>query len=225
MILDQLISDAELEALPDDEAERFAAMIRLTYPKLQEAISKASVRSSKLAEDIRFNYATEMREWAAELGLDEIASTPLSSVQAEDFIRNLTVFASRQRIIRDMKARSDLVQVSDALRLEILKRTAEIRREIEVSGLTERRKKTLLAKLDAFERELAKPKSNAAMLIGAVVLVTAGLSDAGGAVKTVQDSTAWIVRQVSEAQVSESRAVAELPNLLQPARIVDGSAD
>lgn len=223
MILDQLISDSELASLPDDEAERFAAMIRLTRPRFDEVIDRASGRGASVVGDLQRAYAREMLECAATLGLEEIAAWPLNSANAVEFIRSLSVFASRQRIANDMRARSTRVKISDSVKAEILKRTAEIREHIDTSGLTERRRRALFAKLDAFEAELAKSESNAAMLIGAVILVTATLSDVGGAAKTLQDSTMWIVRQVSEAHVSESRAVGELPNYAEAVQIEDQS--
>lgn len=221
-LLDTL-TDAQIAELPDDDAERFAAIVRLTRNKFEAVLSSGGVY--RTSTDKKLAYAVELRSCAKALGIPSLPDWNITNSNVDTFLALAEGFVSEQRLLSDMKSRNSLVRLGERTKAEISTRLAGIRREIDASGLSESRKKALHVKLDAFEAELAKPKSNAAMLIGAIILVTATLSDVGGAVKTVQDSTMWIVRQVSEAHVSESRTVVELPNFAEAVQIEDRSAD
>jgi hypothetical protein len=209
-IIDSL-TDAELSGLPDDEGERFAAIVRITRPKFEQSL--ASRVSNWTPTERKLSYASELQSCAKVLGIERLSEWSITVVTVEQFLAYAEGFVSQQRVLTDMKLRDNLVRLGDSGKIEIGKKIADIRHQIDISGLSERRKKILHDKLDSFEKELAKPRSNAAVLIGTLVLIMATVSDVGGTVKAVQDSSTWIIRELSEAHVSETRTSVGLPAL------------
>lgn len=212
MLMDNLISDEEIQALPDDLPTRYLGLIRLVRPRFLKRIDSMTGQTGSKPRSLAYwhEFQTAMIGYAKGWDIPAIAhcSTPevhaYSQSDADKFYATLTQYEGEQRAIADQLARQSLVSIDTKTKAKMLTQVATLREQIDLAGLTIRRARRLHSLLDEFEIELNKGRSSWRIIIGNATMVVALFADFGGATETVTKFPQWVSEQIIEAQDDEA---------------------
>lgn len=204
-----LITQDEIEALPEHPRERFVGIESICRRRYQEIISDEE--AWPIVQEIRLQYMTAIVGAAKYLKIEPLASmnlpkrTDWDDRVFEDFVAELHFYTVQFMLEgADRSARSSIrLEGTTRDRLSTLTRT--LRTEVGKIDLPPPRIDRLARCIDAFEEELTKPKLTLAGVAVMGMTVLAALSDAGGAVESAQKVVRLIQETVGQAKEEQDQ--------------------
>lgn len=208
MLMENLISDDELAALPDEPGERMFEFLRIVRPRFSNAIEAmngttgSKPRSLLAWHEFQLGVIGFAQGWEVD-GLSRLSTPSLASYgqeDADDFRGKLVAFEGVQRAISNQRSRASLVVLSDETKRSMRERVADLRARLDLAGLTPKRKKRLSDLLDKFEAELDRSRTDWRVIVAIPVLFAGYVSDIDGAAEAAVKWSREVVQEVVETK-------------------------
>lgn len=230
------ITGDEINELPDDPRLAFATFINIAYGRFQEKFSKLkSVTEINASADLQHSFMNVTIAVARRYGISEFSDYSVPSINKFDgmkfreYISELDSSITLVAIDSRLRMRDESVLISNDVRTQIKTYIHYLRDLIEKSAVPDPKRRSLLDKLDEFERELEKKRVSYLAVAGFAIYMA---TIPGGIAGTV-DASSRLVNQilglVGEAQDAErqSRTLQPIapPAALSPPQITATAAE
>lgn len=196
-----LITVNEMDELPDDPATAFVQLERICRIRLHEYTSQQD--RYEHGDDLRLEYMTIVASAAETYGVAEF-DEPSGGWEPQYFkgVYQRAIAIATKLAIEGKRARA-LTSVALPLgaKERLKKHLEDLRAAVDKVELDEKRKKVLREKLNGFEKEIERDKSNVSVILVGVALVAAALNQATGAVTGVEDSIIKLPETVNAINV------------------------
>lgn len=196
-----LITVSEMDDLPDDPATAFVQLERICRTRLFEHTSQQE--RYEHGDDLRLEYMTIVASAAAAYGVADFGE-PNEGWDTRYFqsLYQRAISVATKLAIDGKRSRSlNSVALPQGAKERLRKHLEDLRSALDNVELDERRKKILREKLDGFEREISREKSNVNAILVGVALVAAALNQTTGAVTGVEDSIIKLPEAVNAINV------------------------
>lgn len=196
-----LITVAEMDELPDDPATAFVQLEHICRTRLNEYTSQQERYDH--GNDMRLDYMTIVTSAADAYGVADFKEPDegWDPRYFETVYRRAISIATRLTI-EGKRARSlSSVSLPVAAKERLKKNLEDLRDALDKTDLDEKRKKVLREKLDGFEKEIGREKSNVNVILVSVALVAAAINQATGTVTGVEDAIIKLPETVNAVNV------------------------
>ncbi len=173
---------AEEEALPDDDdAAAFVAKERICREEMNRLLPRYGQNEDDT--EVWMEYIIQVRAAAVAYGFYEmVPPMPLGRDEYWKFYEGaVTLAATLARQARRERS-SNLVAFTRGDKARLAKYLSELREALEVSGISEKLKENLRRRLDQFEEELGRERSNISRILLAASLVATAVGGSAAAV-------------------------------------------
>lgn len=183
-----LITVPEMDELPDDPATAFVQLERICRIRLHEYT--AQLERYEHGDDLRLEYMTIVASAAETYGVADFGE-PSEGWDPRYFqtLYQRSISVATKLAIEGKRARAlGSVVLPQGAKERLKKHLEDLRAALETVDLDDKRKKVLRNKLDGFEKEISREKTNINVILVGVALVAAALNQATGAVTGVEDT-------------------------------------
>lgn len=183
-----LITVAEMDELPDDPATAFVQLERICRVRLHEYTSHLERYDE--GNDLRLEYMTIVASAAETYGVADFGE-PSDGWDTRYFqsMYQRAISAATRLAIEGKRARAlGSVALPLGAKERLKRHLNELRTATDSVDLDEKRKKVLKARLDEFEKELNRDKSNVNSILVGVALVAATLNQVSGSITGIEDA-------------------------------------
>jgi hypothetical protein len=207
----ELIDQAEIDSLPEDDNAAFLAFERICREKLYEILN--SFNQNDDWNSPRLRYITKVREAASEYGVpgwEDLPEPNAHNFQYEEFVvfdHEVTRIVTRLQIKNAKKRKAGTVKLPASRAADITKYVEALRRRIEGSDFDEKKKATLLRRLDSLKAELiGKGRSDLSKVLIIIASITTALNQAESAIIKLPDAIVAITKVIGLAKIDEDAA-------------------
>jgi hypothetical protein len=196
-----LITVAEMDDLPDDPATAFVQLERICRVRLHEYTSRQE--RYEYADDLRLEYMTIVASAAETYGVADFVE-PTEGWDARYFqsLYQRAISVATRLTIEAKRARAlGSVALPKGAKERLKRHLEDLRAALDKVELEEKRKKVLREKLNAFEKEIDREKSNINMILIGVALVAGALNQGSGAFTGLEDAIIKIPETVNAVNV------------------------
>lgn len=177
-----------MDDLPDDPATAFVQLERICRVRLHEYTSQQERYDH--GDDLRIEYMTIVASAAETYGVADFGE-PDEGWDPRYFqsLYQRAISVATKLAIEGKRARSlSNVILPQGAKERLKKHLEDLRSALDSVDLDEKRKKVLRTKLDGFEKEIGREKSNINVILVGVALVAAALKQGTGTITGVEDA-------------------------------------
>jgi hypothetical protein len=210
----QLITQEQIDGLPDDSEDAFVEFHRIVKQQLDQ-IAKAASQSfapqheegpSPTLVEAREEYMILVAAAARQYGLAKPDSFDFDNYYEQEF-RRLYRFATSEalRLSITAKARQSSItaELGNGPKARLRKHLGDLEAALEASEQPESRKKILRSKLAEFAAELEKPRSNIGRILAIVALIAAALGQGEDLIIKLPQTVEAVVKIIGDAKNEE----------------------
>lgn len=210
--MEYLISQEEIEALPEDTQQRFVGIEQLCRQRYQSLVSGSD--DWPFIQDTRLRYMGIVLAAAKEYDISPLNGMNLPrrkdyrDEDFQDFFGELQ-FYTAQLMFRaaDANSRTSVV-LQGATRARLHTLLHHLREQVKKLDLPPARIDQLLSRIDDFERELLKPKLTFVAVAVLSLYVVGVVADLGGSAQTVQTLITQVQQALGQAKEEQDKAAA-----------------
>lgn len=196
----QLITVAEMDALPDDPATAFVQLERICRTRLHEYTEPQERYEHGNA--VRLEYMTIVASAAETYGVADLGDPDEWDTQYFDNLYRRAISAATRLTIEGKRARAlGSVALPQGAKERLKKHLEDLRAAVHAIDLGDRRKKVLLEKLMGFEKEIGREKSNINTILVGAALVAAALKQATGVATGLEDAVIKLPETVNAINI------------------------
>lgn len=196
-----LITVAEMDELPDDPATAFVQLERICRVRLQEYTAQQD--RYEYGNDMRLEYMTVVASAAETYGVADFGE-PENGWDPQYFqgLYQRAISVATKLAIEGKRARSlNSVVLPQGAKERLKKHLEDLRAAINAVDLDDKRKAVLRSKLDGFEKEISREKSNISVILVGVALVAAALKQGTGAIGGMEDAIIKLPETVNAVNI------------------------
>jgi len=196
-----LITVAEMDDLPDDPATAFVQLERICRVRLHEYINQQE--RYEHGDDLRLEYMTIVASAAETYGVADFGEPPEGwDPRYFSTLYQRAISVATKLAIEGKRARAlNSVALPPGAKERLKKHLEDLRAALDVVDIDERRRKVLREKLNGFEKEIGREKSNINSILVGVALVAAALKQTIGAVTGAEDAIIKLPETVNAINV------------------------
>jgi hypothetical protein len=223
-VLERLFSQAEVEAMPDDPRQRFVGIEALCRDRLAELIR--GEESWQLIVDHRVIYMSTVISTAKFYRIEPFASMEVprrknfEDDEYDAFIQDVQFYLTQMTLeAAERNTRTSLL-LEGSVRQRLQTLTLHLREQVEKSNWEPVKIDRLVARIAAFERELAGERLRlvtVAVFTLAVCGAVADVDGTGNAITKLVHQIEQVIGKAKDAQDME--AVGQIPTLPEPRRL------
>ena len=196
-----LITVSEMDELPDDPAIAFVQLERICRVRLHEYTSKQERYDE--GSDLRLEYMTIIASAAESYGVADFRE-PEEGWDSRSFqtVYQRAISIATKLAIESKRARAlSSVALPIAAKERLRRHLEELRDALDKVSFDDKRKKVLRQKLDGFEKEIDREKSNINIMLVSVALIAAALKQGTDTVTGIEDALIKIPETVNAVNV------------------------
>lgn len=190
-----------MDELPDDPATAFVQLERICRNRLQQYVSQQE--RYEHGDDLRLEYMTIVASAAESYGVADFGE-PENGWDPRYFqgLYQRAISVATKLAIEGKRARSlTSVVLPQGAKERLRKHLIDLRAAIDAVDLDDKRKTVLRSKLDGFEKEISREKSNINVILVGVALVAAALKQGTGAVVGIEDAIIKLPETVNAVNI------------------------
>lgn len=170
-----LITVTEMDDLPDDPATAFVQLERICRTRLNDYV--AQTERYEHGDDIRLEYMTVVASAAQAYGVADLGDPDdFTNDHFRTLYQRAMAVATRLAIAGKQARALDSVTIPSANKERLRSHLGILRTALEGADIGERKKRILTERLNDFEKELDKAKSNVTKILASVALVAAAIN-------------------------------------------------
>lgn len=225
------ITQSELDNLPDDPQRAFIELVRICQTRFLdlEPSEVSDQETYDRQKRLRYSYMGIILAASQQYDIEPFASMVVTKFRDfddndfEQFRNDLDFFVTKQVLTNNSKSKRESILITPELKDSLHTYVSGLRKALEeANDIDDRKRKTLLEKLDEFELELEKKRLSLLSVAIIAITILGAPGSLGSSAEMAHKLFSNIFQQVHNAKAADERAM--LPIINEPLKIAGPNA-
>jgi hypothetical protein len=209
---DLLITQDEIESLPDDPRERFVRLEEICRRRHYDEI--AQEQEWAIIQDSQLKYMSTVVAAAKYLEIEPVCSVEIplrknfSHEDFRDFVLQIQLYTVQLMLESAERKNRTAIMLEGSTRDRLLTLTSHLRDQIRKLELPPARIEQLIKRINEFEKELRQPRLRLVTVALVTLAIAGAIADVGGATEVVRKLISQIEETVGKAKDEQDKEAA-----------------